>query len=159
MYERRQIRLGEGNMFLVWSCSSRMFFFLSGRRVQSEVFAGSSLECRLNLEVLGHLHRAWSPHVNLLRAVTTSTYDILFLGGMSWSGLLASYAVSMVLKKTNSRCTSYKNLPTHDTHGVSRVPQRTKNVANRHFSDFRISARKCIFRRSYIKKCCTGPGI
>ena len=100
-YERRQIRLGEGNMFLVWSCSSRMFFFLSGRGVQSEVFAGSSLECRLNLEVLGHLHRAWSPHVNLLRAVATSTYDILFLGGgqgMSWSGLLASYAVpSMVL--------------------------------------------------------------
>ena len=69
--------------------------------MQSEVFAGSSLECRLNLEVLGHLHRAWSPHVNLLRAVATSTYDILFLGGgqgMSWSGLLASYAVpSMVL--------------------------------------------------------------
>ena len=69
--------------------------------MQSEVFAGSSLECRLNLEVLGHLHWAWSPHVNLLRAVATSTYDILFLGGgqgMSLSGLLASCAVpSMVL--------------------------------------------------------------
>ena len=80
-YERRQIRLGEGNMFLVWSCSSRMFFILSGRGVQSEVFAGSSLECHLNLEVLGHLHRAWSPHVNLLRAVATSTYDIIFFLG------------------------------------------------------------------------------
>ena len=82
--------------------------FLSGRGVQSKVFAGSSLECRLNLEVLGHLHRAWSPHVNLLRAVATSTYDLLFLGGgqgMSWSGLLASYAVpSMVFIQTV--CTS-----------------------------------------------------
>ena len=75
--------------------------FLSGRGVQLGVFMGSSLECRLNLAVLGHLHRAWSPHVNLLRAVATSPYDILFLGGgqgMSWSGLLASYTVpSMVL--------------------------------------------------------------
>ena len=75
--------------------------FLSGRRVQSEVFAGSSLECRLNLEELGHLHRAWSHHVNLLRAVATSTYDILFLGGgqgMSWSRLLASYAVPSMVR-------------------------------------------------------------
>ena len=53
----------------------------SRRGPQSEVLPGSSLECRLNLQVLGHLHQARSPHINLLRAVATSTYDILFLRG------------------------------------------------------------------------------
>ena len=54
---------------------------LSSRGPQSEVLVGSSLECRLNLEVLDHFHQARSPHVNLLRTVATSTYDIFFLGG------------------------------------------------------------------------------
>ena len=79
-YERRQIRLGRGTCSWCDHAHHGCSFSFRERCAVRSVY-GVPLACRLNLAVLGNLHQAWSPHVNWLRAVATSPYDILFLGG------------------------------------------------------------------------------
>ena len=99
-YERRQIRLGEGNMFLVWSCSSRMFFFsfreACAVRSVCGVLPGMSPKPR----DVGPS----SPGLESSPQLVASSRNFYLWHtpwggqGMSWSSLLASYAVpSMVL--------------------------------------------------------------
>ena len=120
-YERRQIRLGDGNMFLVWSCSSRMSFLFPGgvRGPQSKVLAESSLECRLNLKGLGHLHQAWNPHVNSQSQLPLTTYfsweaDKHFL--VRSVGFIRSYPSDGAHPKSSSQANSNAQLRCVSSH-------------------------------------------